>query len=151
MKKEKLLISSCLLGELVKYNGSHNKLDETTIEELKSKFELFPFCPEVEGGLPTPRVPCEIISLNPIKVIDKKNNDKTNEFLKGASKALELCKKNHIKKALLKSNSPSCSNQYIYDGTFSSNKIKGVGITVSYLNSINIKIYNEKELNTLLM
>lgn len=149
MKKEKLLISSCLLGELVKYNGSHNKLNKEIIKKIKNYFELYPFCPEVEGGLPTPRVPCEIISNNPLKVINKETIDKTAEFVIGAQKAINLCKKKDIKIALLKSNSPSCSNQYVYDGTFSNTKTEGFGITVSYLLSENIKIYNENQLELL--
>lgn len=80
MGKEKLLISSCLLGNNVKYNGGNNILNDEILKKLGSKYELVPYCPEVEGGLPTPRVPCEITSRSPIKVINKNKEDKTKEF-----------------------------------------------------------------------
>lgn len=151
MSKEKLLISSCLVGKLVKYNGSHNILDDNILKKLKEKFELFPFCPEVEGGLPTPRVPCEIITKDPLKVLNKNGIDKTKEFISGANKTLELCNKNDIKTAILKSNSPSCSNQYIYDGTFSSKKILSKGVTSQLLENNHIKVINETQINTIIL
>jgi len=104
----------------------------------------------VEGGLPIPRVPCEVITFNPLKVINKDGDDKTKEFLLGANKTLELCKKENITIALLKANSPSCSSEYIYDGTFTSSKIKEDGVTVSLLRQYNIKIYDETQIKDLL-
>lgn len=151
MKKEKLLISSCLLGELVKYNGSHNKLEDNILDKLNRNFILYPFCPEVEGGLSVPRIPCEITNNNPLKIINKNGKDKTKEFIKGAELTLRLCKKEKIKTALLKANSPSCSNQLIYDGTFSSSKIKGFGVTAKLLYDNNITVINEYQINKLLL
>ncbi len=150
MEKEKLLVSSCLLGENVKYNGSSNGLSKDILDKLKEKYELFSFCPEVAGGLPTPRIPCEIISQSPIKIINKNNEDKTKEFTSGANKTLMLCKKEGIKLALLKANSPSCSNKFIYDGSFSSRKINGLGVTTQLLRKNDIQIYNETEINVLI-
>lgn len=147
MKKRKLLISSCLLGEVVKYNGSHNKITNEQLNFLEKRFILYPFCPEVEGGLPTPRIPCEIISQNPLKIVNKDNQDKTKEFLNGAKKALELCNKENITIALLKANSPSCSNKKIYDGTFSSTKIDGYGVTTDILIKNGITVFNETQIN----
>ena len=63
---ERILISACLVGDNVKYDGGNNK--NPLIEKLLEKYELVPFCPEVEGGLPVPRIPCEIV--NGIKTID---------------------------------------------------------------------------------
>lgn len=147
--KQKLLISSCLLGELVKYNGGHNLIDESYIERLQKNYQLYPFCPEVQGGMSTPRVPCEIVSNNPIKVMDKDAYDQTKFFIDGANKALELCIKYKIKKALLKSNSPSCGSEYIYDGTFSGDKIKGEGITTKILRKNNILVVDEINIDIL--
>ena len=147
--KEKLLISSCLLGENVKYDGTNNSLDKLIIEKLKEKYELFSFCPEVAGGLPTPRIACELISEIPLKIINKNNEDKTIEFINGANKTLELCKKEGIKIALLKANSPSCSNNFIYDGTFTSTKIESLGVTTKQLANNNITVYNETEIKFL--
>ncbi len=142
--KEKLLISACLFGVNVKYNGGNNKLK--SLSKLSKKYKLIPFCPEVEGGLPTPRLPSEIVSFKPIKIVNNKNQNVTNEFLKGASKALALCRKLNIKKALLKENSPSCGSNYIYDGSFSKVLKKAQGITSSLLSQNGIKIFNENNL-----
>lgn len=137
--KEKLLISSCLLGNNVKYNGKNNYIDG--IEALKEKYDLIIICPEVMGGLSIPRIPSEIINNN---VFNKEGINVTKEFEKGANIALELVKKHNIKKALLKDGSPSCGSTYIYDGTFNGIKINDFGITVRRLLKENIKIYTEK-------
>ena len=142
---EKLLISSCLIGNNTKYNGKNNYIKE--IEKLKLKYELIPICPEVLGGLSIPRDPSEI---NNDKVISINNKDVTKEFNIGANKALNVALLNNIKYALLKDGSPSCGNTYIYDGTFKNNKIDGIGITTKLLKSHNIKIYNENNINELL-
>ena len=142
---EKLLISSCLIGNNTKYNGKNNYIKE--IEQLKLKYELIPICPEVLGGLSIPRDPSEI---NNDKVISINGRDVTKEFNIGANKALNVVLLNNIKYALLKDGSPSCGNTYIYDGTFKNNKIDGIGITTKLLKSHNIKIYNENNINELL-
>ena len=140
---EKLLISACFIGENVKYDGGNNKLDDFTLLQLKKRFILLPFCPEVAGGLPTPRSPAERINK---KVVTKSGVDVTKEFLDGAKKTLEFCKKNAIKKALLKEGSPSCGSSYIYDGTFTSKKISQQGVTAELLRKNSIKVFSEKEL-----
>ncbi len=144
--KEKILISACLIGQNVKYNGKNNQIDISSLEE---KYELIPFCPEVEGGLSIPRPPSEIISFEPLKIKNIKGEDVTNSFVKGAKKAVKLVQKYNIKKAILKSNSPSCSNKLVYDGTFSAKLIPQKGITTQFLEKIGVKVYNEKELKKL--
>ena len=144
--KEKLLISACLLGINVKYNGKNNKID---ISKLNDRYELIPFCPEVEGGLPTPRPPSEIISCNPLKIINTSREDVTHYFVKGAKKALAICTKLNIKKALLKENSPSCGKSFIYDGNFNKALRGGQGVTASMLSKNSIEIFNENDLEEL--
>ncbi len=145
--KEKLLVSACLLGANVKYNGKNNLIN---ISKLKEKYELIPFCPEVEGGLPIPRPPSEIASTTPLKIINSSNEDVTHYFIKGAKKALDICKDLNIKKALLKENSPSCGKNFVYNGSFSKTLTKGQGVTATLLLKNFIKIYNEKESDKLL-
>ena len=128
------------MGNNVKYNGKNNLIDLTL---LKQKYDLIPFCPEVEGGLPTPRPPSEIISTNPLKLINTKNKDVTKEFVLGAKKTVELCKKEGIKKALLKANSPSCSSRFVYDGSFSGKLVKGIGVTVMALKEVGVEVFDE--------
>ena len=152
MKQQKLLVSRCLLGENVKYNGKNNKLPRDILDKLKAKYEFVPICPEVDGGLPTPRVACEIISFDPIKVINKLGEDKTSFFVNGALKAQQICQKYQITKALLKANSPSCSSSFVYDGSFSNTKVKANGVTVQYLQKLNLNIdfFDETKIDELL-
>lgn len=142
---EKLLISNCFLGNNCKYNGGNNYLSK--INELKEKYILIPICPEVDGGLSTPREPSEIKGN---KVYSKSGIDVTSYFERGALKALQTAKKEGITKALLKESSPSCGKSLIYDGSFTGNKIIGMGITARLLLSSGIKIYTENEIDKLL-
>lgn len=143
--KERLLISACLLGVNCKYNGLNNKAQN--IELLKLKYDLYPVCPEVDGGLSIPRVPCEIIK---DKVINKNGEDKTLNYQKGANHALEICKSNNITKALLKEKSPSCGSHLIYDGNFNGTTIKGQGITAQLLTKNGIEVFSEDDIFKLL-
>ena len=142
---EKLLISACILGINCKYNGKNNY--NPLVEKLKERYILIPICPEEMGGLSTPRNPSEILN---DKVISSKGDDVTNNFFDGANKALDIVKKENISKALLKEGSPSCGSNYIYDGSFTKTKIKGMGFTARLLKNNNIKIYAEDEIELLL-
>ncbi len=142
--KEKILISACLIGQNVKYNGKNNKL--TDLQKLRDRFELIPFCPEVEGGLPTPRLPSEIVSFKPLKLVNSKGQDVTRFFTNGAIKTLNFCKELKIQAAILKSNSPSCGIGKVYDGTFSKTLINGNGVTADLLLKNGIKIISEKNI-----
>lgn len=141
---EYLLVSSCLLGNNVKYNGKNNYTAD--IEKIKNKYNIIVVCPEVMGGLPIPRIPSEILN---DRVVNKEGIDVTKNFYAGANIALELVKKYNIKKALLKEGSPSCGSNYIYDGTFSGTKVEGQGITAKELSKLGVKIYNEKQIEDL--
>ena len=134
----KIMVSACLLGYNVKYDGKSN-LNSELIEFLKD-YEVITVCPEVMGGLSIPRVPSEIKGN---KVINKDNIDVTNEFTMGAEKTLEIAKENNIKVAILKEKSPSCGSINIYDGSFSNNVINGQGITAKLLIENGIKVFNE--------
>lgn len=134
----KIMVSACLLGDNVKYNGGNNKNDEL-IKFLKD-YEVIKVCPECFGGLSIPRVPSEIKNN---KVFSKEGKDVSNEFILGANKTLDIAKKNNIKVAILKQNSPSCGFGTIYDGTFTHTLINGDGITSKLLNENGITILNE--------
>ncbi len=145
MNKEKILISACLVGDNVKYNGGNNL--SPYLEKLCEIYDLVPFCPEVEGGLTTPRDPSEI---KENRVVTKKGKDVTKYYNKGAELALNICKYLGITKAVLKENSPSCGVHYIYDGSFKNKKIKGSGVTTSLLTNNGIRVYSEEEIEDLL-
>ena len=142
---ERILISACLVGDNVKYDGRNNK--NPLIEKLLEKYELVPFCPEVEGGLPTPRHPSEQRGEQVINDIDE---DVTDEFNRGADLALNICLYLKIKKAILKERSPSCGVHSIYDGTFSHKVIPGMGVTAALLKRKGITVYSEDEIPELL-
>ncbi len=142
---EKILISACLIGDKVRYDGKsqYNPL----IKELLEKYELVPFCPEVEGGLKTPRVPAEIVK---DKVINKEGRDVTKQYKNGAQLALNICNYLDIKIAILKDASPSCGVNQIHNGKFDGGMIKGKGITAKTLELHGIKVYSDSEIEKLL-
>ena len=142
--KEKILVSACLIGESCKYNGGNN-YNEDVLSYISDK-EVYLICPEVMGGLEIPRIPCEIVNT---KVINANGEDKTQEYKKGASIALEIAKKHQIKKAILKAKSPSCGKNKIYDGSFSHTLTNGDGITASLLEKNGIEILDENDIKRL--
>ncbi len=152
----KILISSCLLGENVRYDGDNSSIayNSSFTFSQKERFmdllcdnEIYSFCPEVSGGLPTPREPAEVTSSSkPFKVETADKQDVTINFLLGAKKALDLCQSEDIKVALLKSKSPSCGNKEIYDGTFSEKLVEGQGLTAKLLIENDITVFNETQM-----
>ena len=142
---EKILISACLVGDKTRYDGKGNY--HPLVKELLEKYELVPFCSEVEGGLSIPRVPSEIKG---DRVVNKSGKDVTRNYMAGAEKALNICKYLDIKIAILKDGSPACGVHQIHDGNFSGRKIKGMGITASLLAKNGIKVISEDEIQTLL-
>lgn len=148
MSKEKLLISACLAGENVKYDGGNNLVDE--FEILKENFELQYVCPEVQAGMVIPRLPCEITSYRPLKIENEYGIDNKDFFIEGSKIALDLAQRLNIKYALLKSNSPSCGNEKVYDGNFNGTLIDGAGVTAKTLSDHGIKVFNETQINELL-
>lgn len=139
--KEKILVSACLLGLNCKYKGGNNE-NEKVLKYLEDK-EIIPVCPEIFGGLTTPRPPSEVKG---DKVVNILGEDVTENFQRGAKETLKLAKKFGIKKALLKTKSPSCGKDKIYDGTFTSTLIDGEGITAKLLHENNIEIISENDL-----
>ena len=152
----KILVSSCLLGENVRFDGNNSSISQgakfsfsnkETFMDILCENEVYSFCPEVSGGLGVPRESSEIISAQkPFKVINQIDEDVTISFLIGAKNTFDLCKEEDIKVALLKSNSPSCGNKNIYDGTFSNVLVEGQGLTAKLLEENGIKVFNENEL-----
>lgn len=145
-----ILISACLLGINCKYNGKNN-LKENIIKKLGNK-NIIPICPEQLGGLSTPRLPAEIkggsgkdVLKGQAKVVTNDETDVTEEFVKGAYETLKIAKKLGIKKAILKTRSPSCGLGEIYDGNFKGTLTEGSGVTTDLLKENKIKIYSEED------
>lgn len=142
---ENLLISACLLGIPCRYDGRSVKTVD--VGALREKYNLIPVCPEIYGGLPTPRTPSE---RQGEKTVMKDGRDVTENYLLGAKAAYALCVELGCKKALLKEKSPSCGKGKIYDGSFSGILTDGNGVTAEYLASRGIEIYGESEIDKLL-
>jgi len=138
--KEKVLVSACLVGENCKYNGKNNK-NEKIIEFLKDK-EVILICPEVMGGLSTPRLKSEILGN---VVINEKGEDVSTYFAKGAQIALKKVIDNNIKVAILKEKSPSCGSKKVYNGKFEGVLIEGKGVFASKLSELGVKILSEED------
>jgi len=137
----KIAVSACLLGENCKYNGGNN-YNEKLAKFLKGH-EVVGVCPEVLGGLPTPRQSSEIVD-GVVRHEDGTSVDK--EFRKGAELSLEIVKKMEVELVILQSRSPSCGVGTIYDGTFSKILISGDGVFVKLLKENGIRVMDVKDI-----
>ena len=143
----KVLISTCLLGVACKYSGGDNARPALVAALQAAGHELVPVCPEVYGGLPTPRTPAERIGS---RVVTAAGADVTAQYRKGAEIALQLARLTGCRVAVLKANSPSCGHGTIYDGTFSGKKIPGSGVAAELLEQNGIAVYTDEDCATLL-
>ncbi|MGG7164291.1 DUF523 domain-containing protein [Clostridium ihumii] len=151
-----ILVSACLCGVNCKYNGENN-LDERVLKLLQEG-KAIPVCPEQLGGQETPRLAHEIVDGDGELVLKGEakilspdgKEDVTKEFVKGATETLNIAKNIGAQYAILKARSPSCGFGKIYDGTFSSNKIDGNGVTAELLHKNGIKIFTEENLEEFL-
>lgn len=140
---ENAIISACLLGIPCRYDGqSKQKFTNKEIEALKAKFNLIPVCPEIYGGLSTPRTGSERVGEG---VIMKDGTDASANFERGARITLDLCRILGAKIAILKEKSPSCGKGQIYDGTFSGTLKGGDGVTAELLMKNGVTVYTESE------
>ncbi|MBO9490337.1 DUF523 domain-containing protein [Endozoicomonas sp. G2_1] len=156
---EKVLVSACLLGLAVRYDGASKRLIDQTLRRWQQQGRIISVCPEVAGGLSIPRAAAEIQPLSGTnKTIDKDKrivttalgNDVSEEFYRGAHHALYLCQRHNIRYALLKESSPSCGSNNIYNGDFNGTKTSGEGITCEQLRKHGIEVYSEFNLTELI-
>jgi uncharacterized protein YbbK (DUF523 family) len=145
-----ILISACLLGARVRYDGRDNLLDHPVIQRWQRQGRLVAACPETLGGLPTPRPAAETQSRFPILITTRDGDDVTPEFLSGAEKTLELARQHDCCCALMKARSPSCGNQEIYDGSFSGTLITAPGVAADELIRHGLPVFNEHQLDALI-
>ena len=150
-----ILVSACLVGINCKYNGNNNK--DLRIIELMAKGKAIPVCPELLGGLPTPRPAAEIqggegrdILYGTAAVQNNKGENVTNRFVKGAKETLKVAELAHVTAAIFKQRSPSCGSGQIYDGTFSGKVVAGDGIASAVLKEKGIKVFSEENAEELL-
>ena len=142
----RLLVSACLLGLACRYDGGAN--ENETVKALGAKYTLIPFCPEIYGGLPTPREPAEIRGK---RVVTCSGQDVTAFYEKGAAEALRLAKCMDCRCAVLQDRSPSCGCGVIHDGTFGGGLIAGDGVTATLLAQNGIRVVPVSQADTLLI
>lgn len=152
---EYVLVSACLLGESVRYNGGDKRCEHRVLQRWLSEGRVVPICPEVAGGLPVPRPPAEIaggagghsVLDKDALVLDDAGRDVTAHFVKGAETALASARAKDIRVAVLKEGSPSCGSSLIHDGSFTSTKVPGSGVTAACLRRAGIHVFSETELD----
>lgn len=140
----RILVSACLMGVGCRYDGKSNQLPQ--LEQLMKQHTCIPVCPEIFGGLPTPRVPAE---RQGSKIMTQDGQDVTQQFVRGTAEVLRLADLYHCKAALLKERSPSCGSGQIYDGTFTKTLTEGDGLTAEMLKRKGISVYGESQIGEL--
>jgi len=153
---EKILISACLLGIKVRYDGNGNYIENPLLKKWMDENRLVSVCPEVKGGASVPRPPSEIVGWggglavlnNQANITNQDGTNVTEIYKKGAMAALQIAQQHNIKIAILKEGSPSCGSSLIYDGSFSKKKISQEGITTALLRKHGIIVFNENQLDS---
>ncbi|MBO3748277.1 DUF523 domain-containing protein [Streptosporangiaceae bacterium NEAU-GS5] len=148
---ERILVSACLLGSRVRYDGRAKTSADATLARWREEGRLVPFCPEVEGGLAVPRPPAEIeggvggaaVIAGAARILTPDGVDVTRHFLAGAQQALAVAQSFGVRLAILKEGSPSCGSLRIYDGTFRGAITPGKGVTAALLELNGIRVFNE--------
>lgn len=135
-----IAVSACLLGQNCKYNGGNNFSEELS-HRLRGH-TVIPICPEVMGGLPTPRTPVELVNG---KAIMRSGEDVDACFRKGAQIALKKVTDAGAELVILQPRSPSCGSREIYDGTFSGRKIPGQGIFAALAVRAGLRVLDAEE------
>ena len=151
----KILISACLLGQKVRYDGRDNLQSHARLQEWIKAGNVVTICPEMAGGLPTPRPPAEIEPQKTAQniwdgeggLITIDGDDVTAEYLLGAQKTLALAKEHGVKVAILKARSPSCGAKQVYDGSHTRSLIDGMGVTAQLLTEHGIQVFDETEID----
>ncbi len=150
-----ILISACLLGHKVRYNGSDAATGHALLAQWRNEGRVVGVCPEVAGGFAVPRPPAEITAgsggakvLQGIAQVRIANGDDvTTTFVAGAQQALAIAQDKGIRVAVLKEGSPSCGSAYTYDGSFSGARTALPGVTAALLLQHGLKVFSEHQLN----
>ena len=145
MKRPAILVSACLMGVNCRYDGGGKCVPE--LEELMELAQLVPVCPEIMGGLPTPRTPSERVG---DRVLMRDGTDVTQAFRRGAQEALRLARLYGAQIAVLKERSPSCGSGTIYDGSFSGGLTAGYGVAGEMLRENGMQICGESKIRELI-
>ncbi|MCV6595307.1 MAG: DUF523 domain-containing protein [Silicimonas sp.] len=159
---DRILVSACLIGRPVRYNGTaKGSASSGILAQWQSEGRLIAVCPEVAAGFPTPRPPAEIRSADgrdldgadalagAARVVDDTGEDVTALFVKGAQDTAEIARRHGCRHAVLTDGSPSCGSTFIYDGTFSGVRKPGIGATVAALQAVGVRVWPETAISDL--
>ena len=155
---EKILVSACMMGHAVRYDGRSKPLVHPAIERWRAEGRLVTICPEMSAGMPVPRPPAEIegaaggeaVLVGKARVMEITGTDVTAEFIAAARNALQVAQQNGCRYALLIDGSPSCGSGFIYDGSFSGTTRTGQGVTAAALRQAGLKVFSGGEIDQLI-
>ncbi len=155
--KSKILVSACLMGFQVRYNGSGKAQLAGMLARWQQDNRLVIHCPELAAGLPTPRLPAEIVSTQGAEVmqgraqiVESSGQDVTAHYQLAAWLALRAAQESGCDAALLTDGSPTCGSQFIYDGTFSGQRKPGSGVAAALLREHGITVFSDGQVPQLL-
>lgn len=154
---DKILVSACLLGHAVRYDGKGKPLAHPLLEQWKQEGRVVTICPEMAAGMPVPRPPAEIenglsgedVLSGRARVMEITGGDVSAEFIAGAEKAVAFARANGCTHALLIDGSPSCGSGFIYDGSFAGKKLAGNGVTAALMARAGIVVYSDRQIELL--
>ena len=145
---EKILISACLLGAKVRYDGRDALVMRPALRRWADEGRLVAVCPEQMGGLPTPRPAAELVESNGrIRVVTAAGDDVSRFYEEGARQALAAAAQHGARIAVLKDRSPSCGSSVVYDGTFGGRETAGEGLTTAALRRAGVRVFSEREID----
>ncbi|MGS0894761.1 DUF523 domain-containing protein [Burkholderia stagnalis] len=153
----KILVSMCVVGHPVRYNGSARTAEHEALERWRREGRLVPVCPELAGGLTVPRPAAEIangesgrrVLSGAARIVDVNGTDVTASFVAGAQIALALARAHACRFAILADGSPSCGSTFIHDGSFANRRHAGAGVTAALLREHGIEVFADTEIDAL--
>ena len=154
---ERILVSACLLGEPVRYDGGGLRLASDHLARWRDEGRIVAFCPEVTAGLPTPRPPAEIepgkagadVLAGQAKVREDTGGDVTEAFRRAARLAVAEAATHGCRFALLTDGSPSCGTTFLYDGTFTGTRRAGQGVVAAALRAAGVTVFAQQQIGDL--
>lgn len=153
----KILVSACLIGRPVRYDGSAKTLAHAVLDQWKAEGRLVAICPELAAGFATPRPAAEIaggatgrsVLSGSARVLEATGADVTDLYILGARAALSLARVHDCRFALLTEGSPSCGSGLIYDGAFAGRQHAGEGVTAALLREHGVEVFSDAQVGAL--
>ncbi|MBZ8142117.1 purine-nucleoside phosphorylase [Rubrivivax gelatinosus] len=150
----RVLVSACLLGEAVRWDGGHRRLDAALLRQWQAEGRVVGFCPECAAGLPVPRPPAEIepgadaaaVLAGRARVLTQDGADQSAAFVAGAEAAWQAARDAGAVAALLKDASPSCGSRCVHDGRFAGATVPGRGVAAQRLAAAGLVVFAETEI-----